>query len=133
MSGTLSCLALHLAAGLATVRGNEAGMRTIARLSMAAIALLIGTAGLGRTALPALAEIQLPPAEEIPEEILRTEIITEARSPINGEPMSPAAYAELQAQLEVRQTTPTIRSDLRQLILLLQIRRGLKPILPFLP
>ncbi|MBE9079327.1 hypothetical protein IQ241_18840 [Romeria aff. gracilis LEGE 07310] len=87
----------------------------------------------GATALPVRAEIQLPPPEEIPEEILRTEIITEARSPLNGEPLSPAAYAELQAQLEARQTTPTVRSDLRQLILLLQIRRGLKPILPFLP
>lgn len=40
----------------------------------------------------------LPPPEDLPEEILRTEIITEARSPINGQPITPAAYAQLQLQ-----------------------------------
>lgn len=109
------------------------GAKGISQLGTGAIALSIGAAGLGHLALPVRAEIQLPPPEEIPEEILRTEIITEARSPLDGEPLSPAAYAELQAQLEARQTTPTLRSDLRQLIFLLQLRRGLKPILPFLP
>ncbi|PLZ22593.1 hypothetical protein CBP28_20550, partial [Fischerella thermalis WC559] len=42
----------------------------------------------------------LPPAEDIPEEILRTEIILAARSPIDGKPLSAADYAQLQAQLQ---------------------------------
>ncbi len=38
----------------------------------------------------------LPPPEDLPEEILRTEIITEARSPIDGQPITPAEYIQLQ-------------------------------------
>ena len=47
------------------------------------------------TAAPAIA---LPPPDDLPEEILRTEIITEARSPIDGQPLTAAEYAQLQAQ-----------------------------------
>lgn len=69
-------------------------------------------------------------AEEIPEEILRTEIITEARSPLTGEPLSAAEYAQIQAEL----TAPAsaISDDIRYLIFLLQVRRAIKPIVPFL-
>ena len=42
----------------------------------------------------------LPPAEDIPEEVLRTEIILEGRSPINGKPLSAAEYEQLQAELQ---------------------------------
>ncbi|MEO1622086.1 MAG: hypothetical protein AAFU53_13775 [Cyanobacteria bacterium J06632_3] len=71
-------------------------------------------------------------AEEIPEEILRTEIITEARSPLTGEPMSAADYAQLQATLDGANGTPTVSDDIRYLIFLLQFRRAIKPIVPFL-
>ncbi|MEO1403018.1 MAG: hypothetical protein AAFV72_17460 [Cyanobacteria bacterium J06635_1] len=81
----------------------------------------------------ASAQIQLPPEEDIPEEILRTEIIFEARSPLDGAPISPEAYAELEAQLQAPPETTTIRSDIRSIILLLQVRRAIKPILPFIP
>ena len=37
--------------------------------------------------------------EDIPEEVLVTEIILEARSPLNGEPLSAAEYAQLQDEL----------------------------------
>ncbi|MCT7993924.1 hypothetical protein [Laspinema olomoucense] len=37
----------------------------------------------------------LPPASDVPEEILRTEIITQGRSPIDGTPLTPAEYAAL--------------------------------------
>ncbi len=70
----------------------------------------------------------------IPEELLRTEIITEARSPLTGEPLSAAEYAQL---LESIENTPAdgtlISSEIRHLILILQLRRTLKPILPFIP
>ncbi len=72
--------------------------------------------------------------DDIPEELLRTEIITEARSPLTGEPLSAAEYAQL---LESIQNTPAdgslISSEIRQLIQLLQIRRTLRPVLPFIP
>ena len=74
----------------------------------------------------------LPPPEDLPEERLRTEIILEARSPLNGEPLSPAEYEELQAQL-VDYPAPTLDSQIREIVFLLQIRRVLRPIVPFLP
>lgn len=79
--------------------------------------------------LPAVA---LPSPEDIPEEVLRTEIILEARSPLDGSPLSPNEYAELQAAL--RETRPRqLSAEIRELIFLLQIRRVLRPVLPFLP
>ncbi|MEL6553698.1 MAG: hypothetical protein AAFQ63_09610, partial [Cyanobacteria bacterium J06621_11] len=78
-----------------------------------------------------LAEPMMPEIEEIPEEILRTEIITEARSPLTGEPMSAAEYAQLQAELNGSNGTPTVSDDIRYLIFLLEFRRAIKPIIPF--
>ncbi|NEQ43134.1 MAG: glutathione S-transferase [Leptolyngbya sp. SIOISBB] len=74
----------------------------------------------------------LPPPEDMPEERLRTEIILEARSPLNGEPLSPAEYEELQAQL-VDYPAPVLDSQIREIVFLLQLRRVLRPIVPFLP
>lgn len=73
----------------------------------------------------------LPPVEDIPEEILRTEIILEGRSPIDGKPLSAAEYEELQIDLAQRAISPEINSDIQQLIFLLQIRKLLKTIIPF--
>ena len=74
----------------------------------------------------------LPLSEEIPEEILRTEIITGARSPITGEPMTAADYAQLQAELDEPAGNPLVSSDIRYLVFLLQVRRAVRPILPFI-
>ena len=78
-------------------------------------------------------QIVLPPATDVPEEILRTEIIFEARSPLDGAPLSSADYAQLQADLAAPQTTLTLNSDIRYVIFLLQARRAFKPVIPFLP
>jgi len=69
---------------------------------------------------------------DIPEEILRTEIITGARSPVTGEVLSAAEYAELQAELEDSAGTALVSEDIRYLIFLLQLRRAVRPIIPFL-
>ena len=79
------------------------------------------------------AAIALPPPEDPPEEILRTEIIIETRSPIDGSPISPAEYAELQAQLQAPPENPSVSSEVRYIIFLLQIRRVIKPVFPFIP
>lgn len=85
------------------------------------------------TALPAVA---LPPPEDLPEEVARTEIITEARSPIDNTPLTAAEYAELQAQL--RQGPPADPRDqvsprLRRTVGLLRLRRFIKTVFPFIP
>jgi hypothetical protein len=73
----------------------------------------------------------LPPQEDMPEEVLRTEIITEARSPINGKPLTAAEYAQLKAQLEERTLPPQVSPKIRRLIFLLRLRQLFRTIVPF--
>lgn len=72
----------------------------------------------------------LPPPEDIPEEILRAEIILDGRSPLDGEPLTAAEYAELQILLAESEFSPTLNSDVRYLIFLLRIRRMLRTLAP---
>lgn len=67
----------------------------------------------------------------MPEEVLRTEIITEARSPINGKPLTAAEYAQLKAQLEERTLPPQVSPKIRRLIFLLRLRQLFRTIVPF--
>ncbi|NJL87289.1 MAG: hypothetical protein HC886_17015 [Leptolyngbyaceae cyanobacterium SM1_1_3] len=75
----------------------------------------------------------LPPADDVPEEVMRNEIILEARSPIDGKPLTLAEYAELQAELAALPENPLISSEIRQNIFLLRVRRAARRILPFIP
>ncbi|MDJ0647362.1 MAG: hypothetical protein QNJ60_01530 [Xenococcaceae cyanobacterium MO_188.B19] len=75
--------------------------------------------------------LALPPPEDIPEEVLRTEIILEGRSPITGKSLNATEYAEIQARLQTSQFSPKIDSDIQELIFLLQIRKFFKAIIPF--
>ncbi|MEB3232125.1 MAG: hypothetical protein VKJ64_14040 [Leptolyngbyaceae bacterium] len=75
--------------------------------------------------------IALPPPEDTPEEVLRTEIILEARSPLDGEPLTASEYVELQAELAEAAYPPSINSETQQLIFLLRIRKVLNIVLPF--
>lgn len=75
----------------------------------------------------------LPPPEEPPEEILRTEVITAARSPVDGQRLTAAEYAELQAQLRSTDAVkPKVSPKIQRLILLLRVRKVIKSIAPFL-
>ena len=74
----------------------------------------------------------LPPPTDTPEEVLRTEIILEARSPLTGEPLSAAEYLELQEDLRQNQE-PLLSSPVRETVFLLQIRRILRPLIPVIP
>ncbi len=74
-------------------------------------------------------EVSAP--DEIPEEILRTEIITAARSPLTGEPLSAAEYAQLLETLEAPAGNTLVNEQIRYLVFLLQIRRSIRPIVPF--
>jgi hypothetical protein len=72
----------------------------------------------------------LPPPDDIPEEILRAEIILEGRSPLDGAPLTAAEYAELQAILAESEYSPTLNSDIRYIIFVLRIRRMLRTLAP---
>ncbi|MEB3359892.1 MAG: hypothetical protein VKK04_24415 [Synechococcales bacterium] len=76
--------------------------------------------------------IALPPPEDIPEEVARAEIILEARSPVDGEALTAAEYALLEAELAESEYPPTLSSDLQQLIFLLRVRKLLNTFIPFL-
>jgi hypothetical protein len=88
--------------------------------------ILVGLSGQSGKAV-----IALPPQTDIPEEILRTEIILTARSPIDGKVLTPAEYAELQAQIQIS-PPPRLSSGIRDKIFLLQLRKTLLQLFPFL-
>ncbi|AFZ23531.1 hypothetical protein Cylst_1234 [Cylindrospermum stagnale PCC 7417] len=73
----------------------------------------------------------LPTPEDTPEEILRTEIITEARSPINGDRLTAAEYAQLRSQLQ-NSPPPKLNTNVREQIFLLRLRKTLLQFFPFL-
>jgi len=82
--------------------------------------------------IPKQIALSLPPQTEIPEEVLRTEIITAANSPIDGKPLTAAQYAELQVQLQV---SPPLKLSpkVRETIFLLRLRQLIRTFAPFLP
>ncbi|MBE9014109.1 hypothetical protein IQ250_28365 [Pseudanabaenaceae cyanobacterium LEGE 13415] len=85
------------------------------------------------SAIPAVA---LPPPEDQPEEVARTEIITEARSPLDNKPLNAAEYAALQEQLQEGQPVnprDSVSPELRRTIGLLRLRRLIKTVFPFIP
>ena len=79
---------------------------------------------------PALA---LPPPADVPEEVLRTEVITGGRSPIDGKPLTAAEYAQIQTQIRSLPAGIGVTSDTKQLIFLLRIRKLIRSFAPFLP
>jgi hypothetical protein len=80
---------------------------------------------------PALA---LPRPDDTPEEVLRAEIITGARSPIDGKPVSASEYARLQAELqEPGPSRPVVGRSLEKNLNLLRLRKFIKTFFPFLP
>jgi hypothetical protein len=94
--------------------------------------VLILLISLGNTAMsgtdPASA---LPPPEDTPEEVLRTEIIVEARSPVDGESLTPAEYAELQGELQESENPPEVAASLQDQIFLLKLLNLLDLVNPF--
>jgi len=78
--------------------------------------------------------LSLPSPEDKPEEVLRTEIITGARSPIDGKPMTAADYAQLQTDIATGPPPrPEVSKKLRRTVNLLRLRKFIKTFFPFLP
>jgi len=87
------------------------------------IGILIANTAQGQT---------LPPPEDIPEEVLRTEIILEGRSPVDGQALTATEYTELMELLAENPNPPQINAELRHLIFLLRVRRMIKTFIPFI-
>jgi hypothetical protein len=90
------------------------------------LAMPIGP-GLAQTVPP----LPPPSAEDIPEEVARLQSIEHARSPEDNRLLTPAEYALLQEELQKAQETRAVSPRLRQLILLLRVRKVLKTLVPF--
>jgi hypothetical protein len=75
----------------------------------------------------------IPIAEDTPDEVLRTEIYTEARSPVDGKLMTAAEYLELKEDLTAMNIPPEaqVSPKVAEVIRLLKLRAFLKRILPF--
>ena len=74
--------------------------------------------------------------EDIPEEILRAEIYTDARSPIDGKQLTAAEYTELMEKLRSLDSIPPedfVSPKVREVIGLLKLRKFLKQFIPFIP
>ena len=74
----------------------------------------------------------LPPPDDVPEEVLREEVILQGRSPIDGSPLSPVEYAELEQELaEAPGGAVAVNPEIQSLIFQLKLLRLLKDIVPF--
>ena len=74
----------------------------------------------------------LPPPDDIPEEVLRTEIILEGRSPVDGEALTATEYTELMTLLAENPNPPQINAEIRNLIFLLKVLKMIKTFIPFI-
>jgi hypothetical protein len=75
----------------------------------------------------------LPPDRDIPEEVLRSEIIVEARSPIDGKPLSAIDFAELvvntKQQLDLDDSSVAATSPkFKEALFLLRLRGFLRSV-----
>ncbi len=79
---------------------------------------------------------QSSPEEDTPEEVLRAEIYTDARSPIDGKQLTAAEYTELMEKLRSLDNIPPedlVSPKVREVIDLLKLRKFLRQFIPFIP
>lgn len=88
----------------------------------------------GQIPISAIPAQSLPPAEDTPDEVLRTEIYTRARSPVDGKLMTAAEYVELREDLTAAVEVPPesrVSPKVAETIRMLKLRAFLRRILPF--
>ncbi len=103
------------------------------QLKIRLCALLLAVPIGGQVSLPAVRAVPLPSSGDIPEEVLRAEIITEARSPIDGRALSASEFIELaidtERQLSNAAAAGAIRNPkLKETLLLLRLRGFLRSV-----
>ena len=92
------------------------------------------------TILPMLSFAETKPTPYLPEdpaeEVLRAEIYTDARSPIDGKQLTAAEYTELMEKLRSLDSIPPedfVSPKVREVIGLLKLRKFLTQFIPFIP
>jgi hypothetical protein len=80
------------------------------------------------------AEPTTPATPDIPEEVLQTEVIVSARSPIDNRPLTATEYAELQLETDQALAPPgKVSRDVRAVVNYLKFRKFIKKVIPFIP
>lgn len=72
-----------------------------------------------------------PPPEDIPEEVLATEIIPEVRSPLDNQPLTPEEYTNLTNEQRESKYPPQLNSKLSHTIFLLKLLNLMRKVSPF--
>ena len=78
------------------------------------------------------AGMALPPPDDIPEEVLRSQIILEGRSRVDGRPLSPVEYLAEEEALGEPNIPQQLDPEVRQLVFLLQLYNFIRTIVPFI-
>ena len=74
--------------------------------------------------------------EDIPEEVLRAEIYTDVRSPINGKLLTATEYVEIMDKLRSLDSIAPedlVSPKVREVVELLRLRKLLRQFIPFIP
>jgi hypothetical protein len=84
---------------------------------------------------PRVQAAELPAIEpDLPEEVLRSEILLDGRSPFDGKRLTATEYAELQQEIEqANAVEPQLASQIRRLVGLIKFRKFIKQVLPIVP
>lgn len=78
--------------------------------------------------------VEVEGRDDVPEEVLRSEILLDGRSPFTGERLSATEYAELQSEIEkANAVEPQVAPKLRNLVGLVKLRKFIKTVLPIVP
>ncbi len=118
------------------VRANRISGRRFARPTASWVIAIFFCFPLAPSAIFAEPNKNLAPDEDIPEEVLRTEIYTDARSPIDGKLLTATEYVELMDQLRSLDHIPPenfVSPKVREVVELLRLRKLLRQFIPFIP
>ncbi len=84
---------------------------------------------------PRVQAAELPAIEpDLPEEVLRSEILLDGRSPFDGKRLTATEYAELRQEIEqANEVEPQLAPQIRRLVGLIKLRKFIKQVLPIVP
>lgn len=104
----------------------------VAGLSLPGLSLLCWGGAIVVAAVGGSPGLALPPPEDVPEEVLREEVILQGRSPVDGSLLSPVEYAELEAELSAfPEDSVAVNPEIQSLVFQLKLLKLLKDIVPF--
>jgi hypothetical protein len=128
-----NAIALHTstASHQSCLRASSPSISPSPKISIRLALICVWAIGGWQSTIPVRADV--PPDVDIPEEVLRAEIITEARSPIDGKALSATDFAELvintRQQLDAENASAAVKdSKFRETLFLLRLRGFFKSI-----